>query len=60
MQYVISYVNPSHSHRCDHQQIYTSKTQVNTFVRKARKYPGSLSIETIAKITNKGTEWLSW
>lgn len=54
MEYEIAYVNPSHVHRCDHVSKFNGKANARAFVQQARQYPGSIEIESIAKITPKG------
>lgn len=54
MQYEITYVNPSHSHVCDHVSLFNGKANAREFAAQARRYPGSIEILDIVKITPKG------
>lgn len=54
MQYEIEYVNPSHTHQCDHVQVCNGLAQAREFGRQAKRYPGSIEILRVTKVTPKG------
>jgi len=57
--YIVTYVNPSHVFRTEPQKLVTrSKVEVRNLLKRARQYPGSCEILTIAKTTKAhGTEY---
>ena len=55
MKYVVTYTKPNNIIRTGEMtETYTSKSQVNAFVKQARQYPGSYSIQHVAKVNAKG------
>lgn len=60
MKYEIEYVNPSHVHVCEHVQVCNGLANAREFANQAKRYPGSLEILRVTKITPKGTRSDVW
>jgi len=55
MKYEITYTNSSHSHVCEHVYAFNGKANAREFVGQSRRYPGSIEIHSVVKVTPKGT-----